>query len=852
MQKKKVLVIGWDACEWKVVNELIGKGLMPTLKKFLEEGTSGKIATLEPPLSPMLWTSIATGKRAEVHGITGFTEPDPDPNSKTGIRPVLVTSRKVKAIWNILNQEGYKSNVVGWWPSHPAEPINGCMVSNFYQLAKEKDKTKWGLIDGTIHPEKLITELSPLRVHFNELTGAILKNFIPLADNVDQDKDKGLVHIANTLAQTCSIHNAATYLMEHEPWDFMAVYYDGIDHFSHSAMKFHPPKRDFIDAEKFEIYKDVVTSAYRFHDMMLERLLELAGKETTVMIISDHGFHPDHLRPKFIPHEPSGPTYEHSPYGFFAVKGPGIAENKKIYGGSVIDITPTILTLYDLPVGNDMIGKPLIDIFESTKHPEYIPSWEKVDGNHGMHASNKLRDPFEEQEAMNQLIELGYIDKPDTDKSKNIKTAIDESNYNLARGFVHTFRYEEAIPLLQELCESNKYEPRFSLRLFSCYLQKGMFKESDELLRKIQSSYPDKYIPGLDVSEGLLEMSRNNTIRAKELFEKVLSKTSGSPTTLVYMGQSFYRRYLFKEAEEYYSKALLLDPQNVFAMEGMANVLYKTGRDEQALDMLMELIDNMYYFPWAHALIGEILFKSGYFIEASNAFELAVSMNQKDLRSRKRLVEMYSSQIKNEQRLLVHLTEIKKQVRGEIIIVTGLPRSGTSMIMQMLRKAGIDLLTDNIKVADQFNPHGYFEFSQSQTLSYDKSWLSDAVGKAVKIPPGLIEYLPEYYDYRIIYIKRNFNEILKSCLKTKHGLNDNFLNSFPVRLAETFSVYDKIVNQLIENKPMANIVKLDYNRFFTSKEASVLELVNFLGQGNIQELAEVTDENLYQTKIVNN
>ena len=110
MKKNKLLVIGWDAADWKSINPLIDRGLMPNLEKLINEGVMGNIATLDPPLSPMLWTSIATGKRPFKHGILGFTEPKTD---GSGVQPVLNTSRKCKAIWNILNQEGYRSHVVG-------------------------------------------------------------------------------------------------------------------------------------------------------------------------------------------------------------------------------------------------------------------------------------------------------------------------------------------------------------------------------------------------------------------------------------------------------------------------------------------------------------------------------------------------------------------------------------------------------------------------------------------------------------------------------------------------------------------------------------------------------------------
>src|SRR5579863_7511741 len=98
---KKVLLIGWDAADWKIATPLMDQGLMPTLEKLVGRGVMGNLATLQPILSPMLWNSIATGKRPDKHGIHGFMEPD---TQNGGIRPVSSTSRKVKAIWNILTQ----------------------------------------------------------------------------------------------------------------------------------------------------------------------------------------------------------------------------------------------------------------------------------------------------------------------------------------------------------------------------------------------------------------------------------------------------------------------------------------------------------------------------------------------------------------------------------------------------------------------------------------------------------------------------------------------------------------------------------------------------------------------------
>ena len=150
----------------------------------------------------MLWTSIATGKRADKHGVLGFTEPN---FSNGGVSPVSTFSRKTAAIWNILSHEQLKCNVVGWWPSHPVEPVNGNMVSNFYQRAVASFDQPWPMIRGAVFPNKIYNEMSDLRVHPAELTESHLIPFVPDASKIDQEKDKKLFTIAKILSEAASI-----------------------------------------------------------------------------------------------------------------------------------------------------------------------------------------------------------------------------------------------------------------------------------------------------------------------------------------------------------------------------------------------------------------------------------------------------------------------------------------------------------------------------------------------------------------------------------------------------------------------------------------------------------------------
>jgi len=376
MPKSRVMLIGWDAADWKVIRPLLEAGQMPNLARLMATGVHGNLATIYPALSPMLWTSIATGKRAYKHGIHGFSEPLPD---GSGVRPISLLSRKTKAVWNILNQRSHRSIVVGWWPSHPAEPLDGVMVSNHFG----HPGTLTRLPAGIVHPASLAPKLAELRVDPMELTGDFMRLFVPDYEKVDQAKDQRLHSLGKIISETMSIHAAATELLATEQWDFAGIYYSGIDHFGHAFMNYHPPQLPWVTDDDFAIYQHVISNAYRYHDAMLGTLMGLADENTTIILMSDHGFHPDHLRPGYIPAEPAGPAVEHRHFGILCLKGPALKANERIYGASLLDICPTILTLFGLQPGKDMDGKVLVTAFKTSPIIEPIETWDTVPGPAG-------------------------------------------------------------------------------------------------------------------------------------------------------------------------------------------------------------------------------------------------------------------------------------------------------------------------------------------------------------------------------------------------------------------------------------------------------------------------------------
>ncbi len=847
MKKNKLLVIGWDAADWKSINPLIDRGLMPNLEKLINEGVMGNIATLDPPLSPMLWTSIATGKRPFKHGILGFTEPKTD---GSGVQPVLNTSRKCKAIWNILNQEGYKSHVVGWWPSHPAEPINGTMVSNFYQKAKIPKEGEvldfWPMLKDIVHPKRLSHILAKLRIHPYELTAAHLAPFLPNLDKIDQSNkhiQAGLTTLRRLIADCTSIHNAATYLMQFEEWDFCAVYYDAIDHFGHAFMKYHPPKRDFIPQDLYDAFFYINTAGYRYHDMMLGRLMQLIDDETTVILLSDHGFHPDHMRPKIIPKIPAGPALEHNPYGVVIIKGPNIKKDERVYGASLLDVTPTILSILDQPVAEDMDGKVLTDIFEKPKEVRYINSWEDIEGNDGMHPPEKLNDPFVDQEAMEQLIELGYIDRPDENAEKAIRRTMDISDYFLAQSYIDANMHDLAEPIVERLFLENTDKPIYGFTLVNVLQRLGKIDKAREILNLLKANN-DLKGPNIALLEARILGMEN---RAEEALAKLVEaevKSKDNDTLYQYIGYYYLKLDNWIEAERAYKKALKINPDSYVAHYGLGYAFYNQRLHERSAQHLIEAIALLYHQPMAHFLLGKVLHELGDEEGSIRAFGVAQKQNSAIAAKKqaKRKSKLGSEESVSEQNIG---DLIKSGTEKEIVIVSGLPRSGTSMMMQMLEKGGIAPFTDGKREADENNKKGYYEHEAIKKLHKDNSILQEIDGKAVKVVAQLLPNLPLKYRYKILFMRRPLDEILSSQDKMLKRL-DRERNSNMTKLRASYTKRIEQVNNWAKNFPNVDLLEVDYNEAIDQSTHTCSMITNFLSDYdlNVEKMASVVDNTL--------
>ncbi len=184
-----------------------------------------------------------------------------------------------------------------------------------------------------------------------------------------------------------------------------------------------------------------------------------------------------------------------------------------------------------------------------------------------------------------------------------------------------------------------------------------------------------------------------------------------------------------------------------------------------------------------------------------------------------------------------------------IVIVSGLPRSGTSMMMEMLEKGGLEVLTDKKRQPDEDNPKGYYEFERVKKLPDDTGWLENAKGKAVKVLGELIKYLPDDHRYKVVFMERELDEVIESqekMLKRKGKDGDDLSKE---ELKQILKDYRVILKRNIRSHPNMDVIYLSYNDIMSYPE-TVLESVSaFLGGSlDVKKMLAVVDEELYRNR----
>jgi hypothetical protein len=195
----------------------------------------------------------------------------------------------------------------------------------------------------------------------------------------------------------------------------------------------------------------------------------------------------------------------------------------------------------------------------------------------------------------------------------------------------------------------------------------------------------------------------------------------------------------------------------------------------------------------------------------------------------------------------------KKYHNQFITIVSGLPRSGTSLMMSMLAAGGLEVVTDNLRMADDDNLNGYFEFEEVKNLiKGEYNWIATSHGRVVKVISSLLPYLPSGYHYRIIFMRRAFKEILASQRKMLINRGENPDRVGDDQMAEIFEKNGQQVERWIDSQANTSRIDISYNQLMENPRPLIAKINGFLGGGlDEKKMMEVINPSLYRQRSSN-
>ncbi len=432
--RTRLLVIGLDGADWQVFDKLIREGKAPAMEALVKKGVKGDLRA-EPPLqSPPIWNTIATGVSREKHGITTFMQ---DPGNGTKV-PVTTRMRKRKAFWNIFTDYGISTGVVAWWPTWPAEHIKGYVVSqrawpvrfsqNGVPFGAVRDRNQKPVIPEFSYrtwPEALFEQFRPFIVTEDMVSLPEILRF------VDWDEDPALLsrkfasnpelgrklfNLVWVYARDKTFYEAGLEFLRKYPTEVFAVYFEGTDVVGHYFWQYRPEEKFNLPEEEQSLFAPIVDEYYIYTDGLVGDLVDAAGDDVDVVIVSDHGFETKwDLKPLWEKGEKidveggMGVPWHHADNGVILAAGPSFREGAEIDGASIYDVTPTILPVMNVPLGRDMEGVPLTEAYR----PGAVElTW--ID-SHERHGGGARKPPAGEGSPVDARFEeklksLGYIE----------------------------------------------------------------------------------------------------------------------------------------------------------------------------------------------------------------------------------------------------------------------------------------------------------------------------------------------------------------------------------------------------------------------------------------------------------
>jgi predicted AlkP superfamily phosphohydrolase/phosphomutase/tetratricopeptide (TPR) repeat protein len=629
-----IVLVGLDGVDWQILDPLIAAGRTPVMADLKRRSVWGHLRSFEPMLSPLLWTTAATGKSPDEHGIIDFLIPD----HATGRRvPITSRERRVRALWNIFSERGYSADVIAWWASWPAEPITGRMVSDrvAYSLFDVDTPSKRG--EGLTYPDELWEKIRSEVVLDTEVGYERIARFLDItrdefdaarrraAANPEEAYREPINHLTKILATTDTYHRIALSMLRDKQPDLFAVYYEAVDMVCHRFAHFMPPKMEWVTEADFRRFQRAVEELYVYQDKLLGELLANISPESVVIVVSDHGFLNGSSRPADGGADIEGkPGKWHRKYGVIMIAGNDIPAGQ-LDTATLYDVTPTILALARLPLADDMKGSPLLRPARQDRPPLRIASYEPATGPDTQGSERGEAVPEGEKAAsattlvdeqlLRNLMALGYVgdastggESADSEASKTPETLTAHTNLAsvlLQKGDLAGAESE----LRKALAREPGYVPAL-MTLSQVLVRQGRAEEAFEAARfAVNRSASVEHMSYVQLA--LLAVRAGKSEETVELLKRLRDRRPKAAGIHTALGTLALHDEAADEAERYFRAALSLEPTSPEAMGQLFQMYRDDGRETELEGMLREALRLNDRAVLQHNWLGLILARRG-------------------------------------------------------------------------------------------------------------------------------------------------------------------------------------------------------------------------------------------------
>ncbi len=621
--KPPILFIGLDGADWQQLEPLLAAGALPHLARLRAAAAWGELETEVPTLSPLLWTSMVTGVSPVDHGILDFGRFSPP----TGVRePITSDERRAPAIWNDLTWAGKRADILGLWATHPAEPVDGVVVSDrlcgFLNVESAvpagavfpPEREDWAI--ARLRAAETATDLDAMRAYLPWLTAADWSAHSGAARAYDHP----ISALRRILVQTRLFGGMAESLLADAAGtpDLTLLYLEGTDSIGHVFAPFAPPRQATISATDFERYARVPELYFREVDTLLGRLLVLAERShSTVVVASDHGFYWGEGRPdRFASTAMQTAARWHRKSGIWLVRAAGVAPGRT-ENGRLRQVYPTLLALAGLPaaVGAETlplaaVPPPAVPPFDYGRVFREVRQRSSTAPSRPATAAASAAAERAAQEQIAQLRALGYIGAAESSQASPAAIAAGStrtaSSYNnegiVLRG---EGRDREARAAFEKAVELEPGLASAEWNLSEALFHTGQLDRSDEaLVRAFAGGLPDG--ARLVVGRASSYASGGELARSLALLDRAIAAQANEGELWLYRGRYRVQGGDCGKAVDDLARAATLLPasSDVFAAAALAHLC--AGDRDAAIAALRRAIELAPEEPRLRALLAEV------------------------------------------------------------------------------------------------------------------------------------------------------------------------------------------------------------------------------------------------------